>query len=199
MNPWRGIRTCALRAWRCAPRATALALALLAAAAALGAAPAEAERALERRVKAAFLFRFTEFVSWPGPAFGRPGAPFVIAVASHDGLAEELRQITSGRTVQGRAVEVRRVREPETLQAAQMVFVADSDRQRLREWVRAAPRHALIVTESAGALTAGSVINFVIVEGRVRFEISLESAEKRGLRMSSRLLAVAQDVKTGAP
>lgn len=199
MSRWRGMRTRAMRAWRCAPCATALALALLAASAALGAAPAEAERALERRVKAAFLFRFTEFVSWPDPAFGRPDAPFVIAVASHDGLADELQQITSGRTVHGRPIEVRRVREPETLRAAQMVFVADSDRQRLREWVRAAPRHALIVTESAGALTAGSVINFVIVEGRVRFEISLESAEKRGVRMSSRLLAVAQVVRTGAP
>ena len=196
---WRAVRARASRAWRCAPRATALALALLAASAALGAAPADAERALERRVKAAFLFRFTEFVSWPDAAFVRPDAPFVIAVASRDGLAEELRQIASGRTVQGRAVEVRRVAEPEALQAAQMIFVADSDRPRLREWVRAAPRHALIVTESEGALAAGSVINFVIVEGRVRFEISLESAEKRGLRMSSRLLAVAQVVRTGAP
>lgn len=199
MSPWRAMRRCASPAWRCVPHAAALALALLAASTALVAAPADAERALERRVKAAFLFRFTEFVSWPDAAFVRPDAPFVIAVASRDGLAEELRQITSGRMVQSRAIEVRRVAEPEALQAAQMIFVPDSERPRLREWVRAAPRHALVVTESEGALTAGSVINFVIAEGRVRFEISLDSAEKRALRMSSRLLAVAQGVKTGAP
>lgn len=201
MIPWRSIRTCAGRAWWGVPRAAALALALAlgAASTALSAAPADPERALERRVKAAFLFRFTEFVSWPDAAFVRPGAPFLIAVAGRAGLEDELRQITSGRMVQGRAVEMQRAAEPAALQAAQMIFVPDSERPRLREWVRAAPGHALIVTESEGALMAGSVINFVIVEGRVRFEISLESAEKRALRMSSRLLAVAQGVKTGAP
>lgn len=150
-------------------------------------------------MKAAFLFRFTEFVTWPDAAFARPDAPFVIAVAGHDALAEELRQITSGRTVQGRTVDVRRVAEADAIPVAQMIFVGDTGKQRLREWVRGAPRHALVVSESEDALAAGSVINFIVVEGRVRFEISLESAEKRGLRMSSRLLAVAQGVKTSTP
>ncbi len=138
-------------------------------------------------------------MTWPDAAFARPDAPFVIAVVGHDALADELRQITSGRAVQGRAVDVRRVAEGETTSGAQLVFVGEPDRPRLREWVRSAPRHALIVSESEDALAAGSIINFIIVEGRVRFEISLESAERRGLRMSSRLLAVAQGVKTGTP
>lgn len=162
-------------------------------------APTEGERALERRVKAAFLYRFTEFVTWPEAAFARADSAFTIAVVGRDALVEELRQVTAGRTVQGRAVEVRRLAEGEALPAAHLLFVAEVERQRLREWARVAPRHALIVSESDGALDLGSVINFIIVEGRVRFEISLDSAEKRGLRMSSRLLAVAQGVRTGNP
>jgi len=54
------------------------------------------------------------------------------------------------------------------------------------------------VSESDGALARGSVINFILTGGRVRFEIALESAEKSGLKLSSRLLAVAQQV-TGTP
>jgi hypothetical protein len=176
-------------------RRALLALALLAAVPAFGAAPGE----LERRVKAAFLFRFTEFVSWPDAAFARPDAPFTILVVGRDPVADELRQNTSGRMVQGRPVEVRRLAAGDPMPAAQMVFIADSEKERLRDWARAVPRHALVVSESEGALAAGSVINFIIVDERVRFEISLESAEKRGLRMSSRLLAVAQGVKTGSP
>ena len=155
---------------------------------------AEGERALERRVKAAFLFRFTEFVTWPEAAFSRSDSPFTIAVAGRDALAEEIRQITAGRTVGGRQVEVRRVGDTDGHAGAQMVFVAEPEKQRLREWVRTAARHALIVSEAEGSLGQGSVINFIVVEGRVRFEISLEWAEKRGLRMSSRLLAVAHGV-----
>jgi len=163
------------------------------------AASAGSERALERRVKAAFLFRFTEFVNWPESAFARPDSSFTIAVAGRGGFADELRQVTGGRSVVGRPVEVRRVSEGENMPAAHILLVPDAEKQRLREWVRIAPRNALIVTESAGALTHGSVINFVIVEGRVRFEISLQAAEKRGLRMSSRLLALALIVRAGNP
>ena len=159
---------------------------------------AEAERILERRVKAAFLFRFTEFITWPEAAFARPDSPFVIVVAGRDALADELRQITAGRSVGGHPVEVVRVSEP-AIPVAHVVFVAEPEKLRLRDWIRAAPRHALVVTESEGALALGAVINFLLVEGRVRFEISLDAAERRGLRMSSRLLAVAHGVRTGTP
>jgi hypothetical protein len=164
-----------------------------------GASQSETERVLERRVKAAFLYRFTEFVTWPDTAFARADAPFTIVVVGRDSLADELRQITAARTVQGHPVEVRRVSEGEVVPAAQMMFIPDSEKGRLRDWLRQAPKQALVVTESEDALSHGSVINFILVEGRVRFEISLESAEKRSLRMSSRLLAIAQGVRTGNP
>ena len=166
---------------------------------ATAAAPSDSERALEQRVKAAFLYRFTEFATWPDSAFTRAEAPFVIAVVGRDGVAEELRNITTGRAVAGHAIEVKRVAEGEAVPAAHMVFIGDGERARLRELIRAAPRSALVVTESEGALALGSVINFVIAEGRVRFDIALDAAEKRGVRLSSRLLAVAHTVRGGNP
>lgn len=159
----------------------------------------DAERALERRVKSAFLYRFTEFVSWPDTAFARADSPFVIAVIGRDGMADELRNIAAARTVAGRPVEVRRAAEADASPPAHILFIADGEKSRFREHVRNAPRNALIVTEWDGALAQGSIINFLIVEGRVRFEIALDAAEKRGLRLSSRLLTVAQSVRTGNP
>lgn len=149
-------------------------------------------------MKAAFLFRFTDFVTWPNAAFGAD-SPFIIAVAATEVFVDELRQVTAGRSVLGRPVQVRRVSNPGSIPAAHLLFIGDAEKQRLREWVLTAPRSALIVSESEGALDHGSVINFALAEGRVRFEISLEAAEKRGLRLSSRLLALALQVRTGAP
>ncbi|HKA43345.1 MAG TPA: YfiR family protein [Burkholderiales bacterium] len=60
-------------------------------------------------------------------------------------------------------------------------------------------RSALTGTESEGALTQGSVINFVTSDRSVRLEVSLDSAEKSRLKVSSRLLAVAQQVIPGTP
>jgi hypothetical protein len=43
------------------------------------------------------------------------------------------------------------------------------------------------------------MINFMLVQQRVKFEISLEVAERRGLKLSSRLLAVAHNVRKTVP
>jgi hypothetical protein len=155
----------------------------------------DADRTLEHRVKAAFLFRFTDFVTWPEGALARPDAPLVIVVVGRDAVADELRAIVAGRTVESHPIEVRRGSDADSLRGAHMIFFADMDRTRLRELIRNAPRSAVIVTETEGALTQGSIINFVVVDGRVRFEISVEAAEKRSLRLSSRLLAVAHAVR----
>jgi hypothetical protein len=173
----------------------ALALAWLLALAASAPARSETDRALEQRVKAAFLYRFTEFVNWPDTAYARADAQFVIVVAGPEAVAENLRAITSGRAVEGHAIDVRRIAAGEASPPAQLVYVASADLARMRETLRTVQRHALVVTEAENALDYGSVINFVIAGGRVRFDISLESAEKRGIRLSSRLLAVARSVR----
>lgn len=160
---------------------------------------AEDTSALEQQVKAAFLYKFAGYVDWPSAAFARPDTPLTIAVAGADALAAELVQATSGRMVEGRSVVVKRVKPGDPLAGVHILFVGKGENDRLQQWVHAAqPQSVLTVSESDGALAKGSVINFVISERRVRFEVALDSAEKSRLKLSSRLLAVAQQVRTGA-
>jgi hypothetical protein len=156
--------------------------------------------ALERRVKAAFLYRFAGFVEWPHSAFAGPDSPLTIGVIGDDPLVGELTQTLSGRTVEGRTVAVRRLRGVDQVADTHILFIGRSESSRLGQLIRLVqPKPVFIVTETAGALDAGSTLNFVISEGRVRFEISLPAAEKSGLTLSSRLLGVAQSVRPRAP
>ena len=156
--------------------------------------------ALERRVKAAFLYKFADFVEWPDAAFGRPDSPLVIGVAGDEQVAAELGTLTAGRTVGGRSIAVRRVKEADTLAGVHILFIGRAEASRLSQWIRAVQgRPVLIVTETEGALAQGSMINFVLSEGRVRFEIALASADRSGLVLSSRLLAVAHYVRPRTP
>ena len=161
---------------------------------------ADENATLEQRVKAAFLYQFAAYVEWPPNAFTQAAAPITIAVLGADTLAAELGQIVTGRTVGGRAVAVKRVKAGESLAGVHVLFIGREESARLGQVAQAAQtRSILTVTESDGALTQGSMINFVLVDRRVRFEVGLDSAEKGGLRLSSRLLAVAQQVRTGNP
>jgi hypothetical protein len=158
----------------------------------------------EYRVKAAFLFKFTGYVDWPDAAFAAPDAPLVIGVLGAEALAAELARVVEGRRVNERSVQVRRVRPGELPTGLHLLFLARTEAPLGPVSVPAlAPalqgRPVLVVTEADAAMPPLSAINFVVAERRVRFEIALDAAERAGLRLSSRLLAVAQKVHTGAP
>jgi len=112
-------------------------------------------------------------------------------------MAAEAAQLVAGRTLDGRPLLVKRV-TPADLAAGgvHILFIGGPDALRLGQIVKALPAAPmLIVSDSPGALRQGSIVNFVVVDGRVRFDVSLEAAERRGLRLSSRLLAVAKSVQ----
>jgi hypothetical protein len=154
----------------------------------------------ERRVKAAFLYKFLGYTEFPASAFGDAAAPLVIGVVGADEMAAELGRVVAGRTVQSRPVTVRVLREPDAGTPVHMLFVGGNDGARVRHAVKAAqPGPVLVVSEAEQGLQQGSVINFRVVDERVRFDVSLEAAEKNSVKLSSRLLTVANHVQKGAP
>jgi hypothetical protein len=183
-------------AWR-AP----LLLSLLLAAGAGTTAPARADatgsQALERRVKAAFLYKFLGYAEFPSNALADGGVALTIAVSGSEDMAAELARIAAGRVVAGRPIAVRVLREHEAVPPVHLLFVAGSDCERAGRVLRAAPAALLTVTECDAGLRQGSVINFRIVDERVRFDVSLDAAEKKNVKLSSRLLTVANRVQKG--
>lgn len=159
-----------------------------------GASTCLAQQATEAGVKAAFLYKFAGYVEWPAQAFPGPDTPLVIAVAGSEEVAAELDRLVPGRTFNDRRVVVRRVKEPEAARGAHVLFVGRGE-PATRAFLRVAQQAgALAVTENEHGLDWGSAINFVVADDRVGFEVSLESAERSGLRISSRMLAVARRV-----
>jgi hypothetical protein len=151
--------------------------------------------ASERQVKAAFLYRFTEYVQWPDEAFARKDAPLVIGLVADDGVAAELSAVSAGRTVRGRPVQVRAIKEGEAPSGVHVLFIGQGANARLAQLIRAASGPVLIVTEAEDGLSRGSIINFVVSERRVRFEIALAPAASRSLTLGAGLLSVALNVR----
>jgi hypothetical protein len=147
----------------------------------------------EDLVKAEFLSRFGEYIEWP--AEHDADAALTIAVLASDDVAAELRRITAGRTVQGKPVRVQEVAKIEEAAGAHILYVGPGADDRLLRTVANRSRPAqLVVTDAQNGLAAGGMINFVLVNHRVRFEVSLPASEQSGLKLSSRLLGVALHV-----
>lgn len=151
--------------------------------------------ARESAVKAAYLYKFGSFVEWPPGAFSSPNAPFAIGVYGDDAVAAELEQLASGREVEGRRVAVVRVRDAADTASVRILFAGGSREARIRDLIAAVHGPVLTVAEGAVGGEPGPVLYFTQDQGRVRFSASLPAAAARGLRLSAKLLSVAQYVE----
>jgi hypothetical protein len=177
-------------AWRSA--LAALACTLLA-----GTAAAQAPlQPNEAGVKAAYLYRFLAHVDWPPAAFASPDEPLAIGVAGAPDVSEELQHVVAGRQVNGRAVNARRLADDEAMDGLHVLFIGRAVRQPRRLIERLRGRPVLIVMEGEASLDAGAMLSLVPVAGRIRFEASPMLAERAGLKLGARLLALAERVVT---
>lgn len=148
------------------------------------------------QIEAAFLYRFAGFVTWPQGALD--SRSFTIDVLGDDAVASDLEAMLLHKQLQGRPSRVRRIRSIAELGNAQILYIGESDARILKRWLaEIAGRPVLVVTSQQGGLDDGSVINFLVVDRHVRFEVSLAAARRSGLAISAGLLSVATHIEGG--
>lgn len=151
----------------------------------------------ESQVKALCLLNFAKYVDWPAATFPTAGAPLTIDIFGNGEVAEILEDIVKGKSIGGHAVVIRRIKSIEDMgQAPQVLFIGAKEDQRLAQIVsKTRNLPVLTVGESAAFAEEGGMVNFVIRNSRVRFDINLNAAAGSGLRISSKLLTLADDVR----
>jgi len=159
-----------------------------------------AEESLEYPVKAAFLAKFGAFVEWPAGAFAAAGSPLQLCVLGDDPFGATLDRAVSGQQAAGRAIEVRRLKVVRPDSGCHIVYIAPSEAPRLAQLVEALRGSSVLTVSDARApVAAAGIINFVIKDERVRFDIDDDAAMQNRLAISSKLLGVALNVKPRRP
>lgn len=149
----------------------------------------------ERRIKAAFLVKFVEYVEWPAGAFAAPDTPLTVGVVGDDAMLEELQSLLANRRFGARAFDVRGLDEDTPAHAIQVLFVGHGRRAVAESHIVAPTQPVLVVTDTPAGLTQGATINFLVRDAHVQFEASLEDAERRHLKLGSGLLSVARNLR----
>jgi hypothetical protein len=150
---------------------------------------------LEAAVKATYLHKIAAFVEWPASAFAAPDGPLELCVAGNDPVGRLADEAVAGRMYATHPIAVRHVAHPAQTAACHMLYVAglrDDAVAAYLDSVRDKP--VLTVTDGAASRRARGVINFVVRDNRVRFEIDLDLATLQHLAVSSKLVGVAARV-----
>lgn len=153
---------------------------------------ARAERPSREEVEAAYLYNFGKFVRWPGAS---QRGPLVICVAARDLFAGALRPLVAGEQINQRALQVRKLENPDEVAGCSILFVGSGDPARIDGLLKAAAdKPILTVGDAPDFLVRGGTIQFVLMEDHVRFSVNLSAADRCGLSLSSELLKVAVSV-----
>ena len=152
------------------------------------------ENALALRVKSAFIYNFTKFLTWPDSSFAEQNDPISICVAGNREMLESLKQIVAGKVVQRRSVSALYVESHKDIGSCKLLYLSDSH-QPLEYWVSANnARHLISIGDGDDFIDQGGTIGFVAHNGKIRFEINQGSASKQQVHISSKLLSLAQRV-----
>ncbi len=151
----------------------------------------------EHRVKTAFIYQFTNYVEWPKDQRTLAATePFLVTIIGNSPLVQELHNIAKAKTVKGRPIEIDHLQDSSKIRKSQMIIIAGSDDKALRDILeRTKNMGALIISHADGFAKKGSMINFFIEDGRLRFEINRPALEEGQLQVSSQLLKLAKIVE----
>ena len=150
----------------------------------------------EYQVKAAFLYNFAKFVEWPSGTFAKPNDPIEICIVGQNPFGSTLEDMVQGKKIEGRAFAVRQLPDTQQASKCQILFIGASEGKRTRALLEALKGAAILtVGETEDFTAAGGMIAFQIVGPRVRIQIDLETAERSRLKISSKLLSLAEIVK----
>jgi YfiR/HmsC-like len=150
----------------------------------------------EYQVKAAFLYNFAKFVQWPAEAFQTAAEPMAICVLGQDPFGRSLADTVAGRAIEGRSIVVRHIPDIKQAAGCHVLFIASTENKR-SPLMLAEIKPGILTVGDSDASGTGAVINFKLDDGKVRFEINVEAAEREKLQISSRLLSLAHIVESG--
>jgi hypothetical protein len=159
----------------------------------------------EYLIKAGFIYNFANLVQWPSTSFAQPDSPIVIVILGEDHFGTTLDRALEGKKVNARPFVIKRARSVSELQRTlgpqkecQILYVSTSEMPHLGEAIqvlRGAP--VLTIGETPGFARSGGIINLILEDNKVRFEVNVQAAKDADLNISSRLLALARIIPEG--
>jgi hypothetical protein len=147
--------------------------------------------------KAAYIYNFGKLVSWPQGTWQSEQSPFTLCTLGQDSVIEAIKKL-SGRKIQGHPVTIQSYKNNVPPDICQMLYIAGNSANIFYSNDDLYSASALLtVSEIAGFMGKGGIIELYRKDNRTHFKINLDSARKKGLNISSRLLNLASMVEDG--
>lgn len=147
------------------------------------------------QIKAVFLLNFSRFVEWPASAFPSDKAPIIIGILGEDPFGSYLDEVLAGEEVNGRSVIVKRFEDVDDIEVCHILYIKMKESEGMEKIIEPLKeKNTLTISDSDDFIKNGGMIRFVKVSKRIQFQINPEAAKAADIKISSKLLSLAEIV-----
>ena len=142
----------------------------------------------EYKFKTVFIYNFTKYIVWPDD-----GNELVIGIyGSNPVVIEAFQRMAAAKTAHSKKLIIKTFPTLAAMEKCHILFIPYESSDSLGKILgKTKGNNTLVITEKEGMATAGSCINFINVDGKLKFEFNQAVAEEQGLKISSQLLGLA--------
>lgn len=150
--------------------------------------------AKEYEAKAALLYNFAKFVTWPESAFKHSKSPFVIAILGKNIFGNAIKTI-EGMEIHGRPIKILYFHDMEDFEPCHILYFCSDDLSEFGKHSGIFPKHhVLTVGEKDGFVRVGGVLLFMINKDHLAFKVNIAAAREANLQLNANLLNLAKEV-----
>lgn len=156
-------------------------------------AAANSQSATEYQVKAAYLYNFAKLAEWPAGALPTPASPIVFCVlGGNDDFVPVLRTTLGSKSISGRSLGVKNVSAASALDSCTLLFFRASEKGSVAGVIGGSAKPStLLVGEDSNFLQNGGMINLVLNEGKVRFQVNSQALDQANIHFDASFLSMA--------
>lgn len=142
------------------------------------------------KIKAVFIYNFTKYIEWPS---NDQNGDFKIGIlGENQSLYNELDKMAKVKKVANRSLSINSFEDVPASEAPHILYIPKDNTSILDDAVKKLKgKSTLIVTEDTDAAQKGSIINFIVVGSRQKFELNKTNAQQHNLKVASALESLA--------
>jgi len=143
------------------------------------------------QLKAAFLYNFAKFVTWPSANTNSP--QFVIGILGNDPFGSFLEQMVEGEKIGNQSIVIQRYNDVSEIRNCHILYINKGNAADVAKSLEARP--ILTVGDSDDFAQSGGIIRFYFTQNKIRLRINLKHTKAANLQISSKLLRLADVVE----
>jgi hypothetical protein len=134
--------------------------------------------------KKSFIWAFTKYIEWPA-SYG--SGDFTIGVLGDSPIMSHLEQLKSSYgKVDGQSISIVKYSSVSKIGKCHILYIPENKSSSLSSVInKLKGTSTLIITEGEGLARQGAIINFVVRQSKIKFEINKKTAESYSLQVSS--------------